>query len=92
MVDLERDLGATDRPRKPSLGSNDANVEHKKAKLEHANEPEDELMDARSRAPSSPPKPGRADVYDLTQADQESEEEEDPRPGATTGNPAGLGP
>ena len=50
--------------------------EPKKPKLEHASEPgnvpEDELMGASSRGPTSPPKSRCTDVFDLTQADLDS--------------------
>ena len=65
-----------DRPRKPSLGHGVTANEPKKPKLEHASEPgnvpEDELMGASSRGPTSPPKSRCTDVFDLTQADLDS--------------------
>ena len=66
----------SDRPRKPDeILVPDPQAEAKKPKLEHPTlEPQDELMEARSKALS--PLRSNADVYDLTQADHDSENEE----------------
>ena len=65
-----------DRPRKPDKRSNEPQNELKKPKLDHVNqESEDELMEARSKAASPGKMSGRASVYDLTQADLDSDHE-----------------
>ena len=83
--------------RKPSLGHGVTANQPKKPKLEHAcetgNGPEYELMGASSKGLNTPPKSRCTDVFDLTQADLDSEDGEISKSEAPDqSNPRGLGP